>query len=69
MSYIDEMIANAQRTQNDALPTSLDDPRMQQAKNYVAQHGGNAKEAFYALCRERMFNPAVIINRLTGMQN
>lgn len=70
MSYIDEMLTNAQQTvqpqPDPTLPTSLNDPRMQVAKDYVAQHGGNPKAAFYQLCQERMLNPAVIFNKLMG---
>lgn len=51
---------------NQGLPTSMDDPRMQNAKDYVAQHGGDPKKAFYALCNERGLNPIGIINKIIG---
>ncbi len=57
----------AQQTQQ-GLPTSLDDPRMQQAKDYVQNHGGNPKAAFYQLCKEKMVNPATIISQFMGGQ-
>lgn len=53
--------------QQSGLPTSIDDPRLDSAKQYVAQHGGNAKQAFLQLCKERMLNPAEIINRVLGL--
>ena len=57
----------AQQTQQ-GLPTSLNDPRMQQAKDYVQNHGGNPKAAFYQLCKEKMVNPMEIMNRVMGGQ-
>lgn len=53
-------------SQSQGLPTSMDDPRMNNAKEYVASHGGNPKAAFYQLCKEKMLNPAEIINKLMG---
>ena len=55
------------QNQNDnSLPTSLNDPRLDAAKNYVAQHGGNPQRAFYQLCNEKGLNPAGIINMVFG---
>lgn len=52
-----------QSQQPQGLPTSLDDPRMKSTIDYVNSHGGNAREAFYRLCQEKMLNPAEIINK------
>lgn len=54
--------------QNNGFPTSIDDPRMDEAKKYVQEHGGNPKQAFYQLCKEKMLNPAAIINMFMGRQ-
>lgn len=35
-----------------------------QIRALLAMHSGNAKEAFYALCRQRRVNPDSILNRL-----
>lgn len=49
------------------LPTSMDDPRMGQVKDYVAKHGGDPKTAFFMLCKEKgITNPANLINRMLG---
>lgn len=56
----------SQFSQPQGLPTSLDDPRMSEVKEYVKENGGDPKAAFYKLCQERMLNPAEIINKLTG---
>lgn len=58
-----------QNPQNNSLPTSLNDPRMNNVKDYVNSHGGNPKTAFYNLCKEKMLNPAEIINRFIGGRN
>ena len=58
----------AQQQIQQGFPTSLDDPRMQQAKDYVQNHGGNPKAAFYQLCKEKMVNPMEIMNRVMGGQ-
>lgn len=55
---------NKNSAQNEqGLPTSMSDPRMKDTINYVNQHGGNPKQAFYNLCKEKMLNPAVILNQ------
>lgn len=51
---------------NDSLPKSLNDPRMNEAKQLVNQYGGNAKAAFFALCKQKMANPMDIFNQLLG---
>lgn len=38
----------------------------QNALNYVKQHGGDVKTAFYNLCQERGVNPNEILNLITG---
>ena len=48
------------------LPTSIDDPRMKQAVDYVNSHGGNPKQAFYQLCKEKMMNPEAILKAVMG---
>lgn len=50
----------------EGLPTSLDDPRMDSVKQYVNEHGGNPKQVFYQLCKQKMLNPANIINSVFG---
>lgn len=62
-----ENVSRQQATKNNnSLPTSLNDPRLDSAKNYVAQHGGNPQQAFYQLCNEKGLNPAGIINMVFG---
>lgn len=62
-----ENVSRQQATKNNnSLPTSLNDPRLDSAKNYVAQHGGDPQRAFYQLCNEKGFNPAGIINMVFG---
>jgi hypothetical protein len=51
---------------NEPLPTSMDDPRLNEAKEYVRSHGGNAKAAALQLCKEKMLNPGVLINQILG---
>lgn len=60
-----EMLDNqkAAQEQSNSLPTNADDPRLNPAKDYVSSHGGNAKDAFFALCRERGIDPSVILGR------
>lgn len=41
-------------------------PRLQQVQNYVNQHGGDPKTAFYNLCQERGVNPNEILNLIKG---
>ena len=66
-NLISDMIDKSQPQQsNNGLPTSLDDPRMQKSKEYVQNHGGNPRAAFYQLCKEKMVNPLEIINSLLG---
>lgn len=52
------------QTQN--LPTSMTDPRMQQAKDYVASHGGDPKTAFLMLCKERGIDPQSFVQQMMG---
>lgn len=51
---------------SNSLPTSMNDPRMSNAINYVNSHGGNPQQAFYQLCNERGLNPMNIINQVMG---
>ena len=37
-------------------------PQMKQAIEYIGQNGGNAKEAFYALAKQKGVNPDTILN-------
>lgn len=53
---------------SEPLPTSADDPRLEEAKQYVKEHGGNAKDAALRLCQEKMLNPVTLINRIMGGQ-
>lgn len=59
---------NVRQKSNQPLPTSMDDPRMDNVKKYVDEHGGDPKAVFYQLCQEKMLNPAEIINRVFGGQ-
>lgn len=59
---------NAQPRNNQALPTSMDDPRMNNIKKYVDEHGGDPKAVFYQLCQEKMLNPANVINMILGQR-
>lgn len=68
MSLIDNFLKSTGTTAapTSTLPTSLDDPRMTSVKDYVNSHGGDPRAAFYNLCKEKMLNPAEIINRFIG---
>lgn len=44
-------------------------PRLQQVQNYVNQHGGDPKAAFYNACQERGINPNDILKFLQGGRN
>ena len=44
-------------------------PRLQQVQNYVNQHGGDPKTAFYNACQERGINPNDILKFLQGGRN
>lgn len=48
------------------LPTSMNDPRMQQAKDYVQSHGGDPKTAFLMLCKERGIDPQSFVQQMMG---
>lgn len=37
-------------------------PQVQQAANYISQHGGDGKAAFYALAKEKGMDPNQILN-------
>lgn len=39
-------------------------PQMKQALNYIQQSGGNGKEAFYKLAKEKGVDPEEILNML-----
>ncbi len=39
---------------------------MKDAIDYVNSHGGDPKQAFMQLCKEKMVNPMTILNMLTG---
>lgn len=41
-------------------------PRLQQVQNYVNQHGGDPKTAFYNACQERRVNPNDILRLIRG---
>ena len=36
-------------------------PQIQQAMNYINQNGGNAKDAFYALARQKGVDPESVL--------
>lgn len=44
----------------------MTDPRMQQAKDYVASHGGDPKTAFMMLCKERGIDPQSFVQQMMG---
>lgn len=44
----------------------MNDPRMQQAKDYVASHGGDPKTAFLMLCKERGIDPQSFVQQMMG---
>lgn len=39
-------------------------PQIKQAMDYIQQNGGNPKEAFYKLAKEKGINPDDILNQL-----
>ena len=41
-------------------------PRLQQVQNYVNQHGGDPKTAFYNACQERGVHPNDILRLIRG---
>lgn len=44
-------------------------PLQQQVANYVNQHGGDPKSAFYNACQERGINPNDILRLIQGGYN
>lgn len=42
----------------------MQNPQMKQVMDYVNQNGGNAKDAFYKLAKEKGVNPEDILNML-----
>lgn len=65
LDFLNKQNINSSNNDNH-LPTSLDDPRMDKVKSYAANHGGNPKAAFYQLCREKMLNPTEVLNKFFG---
>ena len=42
----------------------LNNPNYKQVMDYVKTHGGNPKEAFYQLAKEKGVDPQMILNQI-----
>lgn len=64
---IKQMMSMVQAAQNpQAMMNQMmqNNPQMQQAMNFINQHGGDAKKAFYALAQEKGIDPQEILKML-----
>ena len=55
-------VRNSQNPQMMLMQLAQSNPQMKQAIEYIGQNGGNAKEAFYALAKQKGVNPDTILN-------
>ena len=60
-------IAQAAQTGNPMGMLQQNDPRMQEVYNIINQRGGNAEQVFYAMARERGFNPQEVLEQVKQM--
>ena len=55
-------VRNSRNPQMMLMQLAQSNPQMKQAIEYIGQNGGNAKEAFYALAKQKGVNPDMILN-------
>lgn len=55
-------VKNSRNPQMMLMQLAQSNPQMKQAIEYIGQNGGNAKEAFYALAKQKGVNPDTILN-------
>lgn len=55
-------VRNSRNPQMMLMQLAQSNPQMKQAIEYIGQNGGNAKEAFYALAKQKGVNPDTILN-------
>jgi hypothetical protein len=55
-------VRNSRNPQMMLMELAQSNPQMKQAIEYIGQNGGNAKEAFYALAKQKGVNPDTILN-------
>ena len=55
-------VRNSRNPQMMLVQLAQSNPQMKQAIEYIGQNGGNAKEAFYALAKQKGVNPDTILN-------
>lgn len=56
------VVRNSRNPQMMLMQLAQSNPQMKQAIEYIGQNGGNAKEAFYALAKQKGVNPDTILN-------
>lgn len=56
------VVRNSSNPQMMLMQLAQSNPQMKQAIEYIGQNGGNAKEAFYALAKQKGVNPDTILN-------
>jgi len=56
------VVRNSRNPQMMMMQLAQSNPQMKQAIEYIGQNGGNAKEAFYALAKQKGVNPDTILN-------
>ena len=57
-----DVVRNSRNPQMMLMQLAQNNPQMKQAIEYIGQNGGNAKEAFYALAKQKGVNPDTILN-------
>ena len=55
-------VKNSRNPQMMLMQLAQSNPQMKQAIEYIGQNGGYAKEAFYALAKQKGVNPDTILN-------
>jgi hypothetical protein len=58
------VVRNSRNPQMMLMELAQSNPQMKQAIEYIGQNGGNAKEAFYTLAKQKGVNPDAILNML-----
>lgn len=56
------VVRNSRNPQMMLMQLAQSNPQMKQAIEYIGQNGGDAKEAFYALAKQKGVNPDTILN-------
>lgn len=56
------VVRNSRNPQMMLMQFAQSNPQMKQAIEYIGQNGGNAKEAFYVLAKQKGVNPDTVLN-------